>query len=136
MALQSKAETIAGHYENREFSEAIREIMQLADEANAYVDEMKPWVLAKDANQKDLLHQVCTTNLNLFRLLTLYLKPVLPKLAAEAEKFLNVPAFTWSDTGTLLLGHKIISYQHLAARVDPKQVAALLDESKESFAMT
>jgi methionyl-tRNA synthetase len=135
-ALQSKSGTIAGHYEHREFSEAIREIMQLADEANAYVDEMKPWVLAKDANQNDLLHQVCTTNLNLFRLLTIYLKPVLPKLAAGAEKFLNVPAFTWTDSDTLLLGHAINSYQHLAARIDPKQVVALLEESKENLAMT
>ena len=134
--LQSKSEIIAGHYEQREFGEAMREIMQLADEANAYVDEMKPWVLAKDAGQKDLLHQVCTTSLNLFRLLTVYLKPVLPKLAAEAERFLNVPAFTWSDTGGLLLGHTINSYQHLAARVDPKQIAALLEETKESLAMT
>ncbi|MEK6772091.1 MAG: methionine--tRNA ligase [Pseudomonadota bacterium] len=134
--LQSKAEIIAGHYEQREFGEAMREIMALADEANAYVDEMKPWVLAKDANQKDLLHQVCTTNLNLFRLLTIYLNPVLPTLAAEAQKFLNVAAFTWADTGTLLLGHPINSYQHLAARVDPKQVAAMLEETQESLKMT
>ena len=133
---QSKAETIAGHYEQREFSEAIREIMQLADEANAYVDEMKPWLLTKDAGQKDLLHQVCTTNLNLFRLLTVYLKPVLPRLALDVEKFLNVPALTWNDGGKLLLDHAINNYQHLAARVDPKQIAALLEETKESLAMT
>jgi methionyl-tRNA synthetase len=134
--LQSKSEVIAGHYENREFGEAIREIMQLADEANAYVDELKPWVLTRDAGQKELLHQVCTTNLNLFRLLTIYLKPVLPNLATEAEKFLNVPTFTWNDTGSLLLGHLINSYQHLAARIDPKQITALLDEAKESLTMT
>jgi methionyl-tRNA synthetase len=131
--LQSKSEIIAGHYEQRAFGEAMREIMQLADEANAYVDEMKPWTLAKDPAQKELLHQVCTTNLNLFRLLTIYLKPVLPKLATEAEKFLNVPAFAWKDAGSLLLGHTINNYQHLAARVDPKQIEALLDESKEGL---
>ncbi len=135
-ALQVKSKTISSHYENREFAEAVREIMALADTANAYVDEMKPWVLAKDAAQKDLLHQVCTTNINLFRLLTLYLKPVLPGLAAEAEKFLNIPSLAWSDTRSLLLGHPIHNYQHLAARIDPKQVAALLEESKESLAMT
>jgi methionyl-tRNA synthetase len=135
-ALQSKSELVASHYEQREFAEAIREIMQLADEANAYVDEMKPWVLAKDAAQKDLLHQVCTTNLNLFRVLAIYLKPVMPALATEAERFLSSSPWSWSDIGSLLLDHKINNYQHLAARVDPKQVAALLDETKESLAMT
>lgn len=135
-ALQAKADTIAGHYEQREFAEAVREIMALADAANAYVDEMKPWVLAKDAAQQKLLHQVCTTNLNLFRLLTLYLKPVLPQLAAETEKFLNIPALAWGDSVALLLDHSINPYRHLAARVDPKQIAALLDEAKESLKMT
>ena len=134
--LQSKSELIAGHYENREFGEAVREIMLLADEANAYVDEMKPWVLARDAAQRELLQQVCTTNLNLFRLLTVYLKPVLPQLAAAAEQFLNIAPLTWRDSGTLLLDHPIHPYQHLAARVDPKQIAALLDEAKESLKMT
>jgi methionyl-tRNA synthetase len=135
-ALQARADTIAGQYEQREFAEAIREIMALADAANAYVDEMKPWVLAKDAAQQQLLHQVCTTNLNLFRLLTLYLKPVLPQLAAATEKFLNIPALAWGDSGALLLDHPVNPYQHLAARVDPKQIAALLDEAKESLTMT
>jgi hypothetical protein len=90
-------------------------------------------VLAKDPAQKEHLHQVCTTSLNLFRLLTIYLKPVLPKLAAEVEKFLNVAPFTWNDSATLLTGHVINPYQHLAARIDPKQVAALLEETKESL---
>ena len=134
--LQSKSEVIAGHYEHREYAEAIREIMQLADEANAYVDEMKPWVLAKDKQQQDLLHQVCTTNLNLFRVLAIYLKPVLPALAAEAERFLNSSAWAWRDAGLLLLDHTISNYHHLAARVDPKQVSALLEEAKASLAMT
>jgi methionyl-tRNA synthetase len=133
--LQDAAQTIAGHYENREFGEAVREIMALADKANAFVDELKPWVLAKDLAQKEQLHQVCTTSLNLFRLLTIYLKPVLPKLATEVEKFLNVAPFTWNDSTTLLTNHVINPYQHLAARIDPKQVAALLEETKESLAM-
>jgi methionyl-tRNA synthetase len=134
--LQDAAQTIAGHYENREFAEAVREIMALADKANAFVDEMKPWVLARDPGQKALLHQVCTTSLNLFRLLTIYLKPVMPLLAANVEKFLNVAPFAWSDSATLLTGHVINPYQHLAARIDPKQVAALLEETKESLVMT
>src|SRR4030065_245481 len=109
--------------------------MALADKGNAFVDEMKPWVLAKDPAQKEQLHRVCTTSLNLFRLLTIYLKPVLPKLAAEVEKFLNVAPFTWNDSATLLTDHVINPYQHLAARIDPKQVAALLEETKEGLAM-
>jgi len=133
--LQAAAQIIAGHYEQREFGEAVREIMALADKANAFVDEMKPWVLAKDPAQKEQLHQVCTTSLNLFRLLTIYLMPVLPKLAAEVEKFLNVAPFTWNDSATLLTDHVINPYQHLATRIDPKQVAALLEETKESLAM-
>ncbi|MEK7711934.1 MAG: methionine--tRNA ligase, partial [Pseudomonadota bacterium] len=133
--LQDAAQTIAGHYEHREFGEAVREIMALADKANAFVDEMKPWVLARDPAQKELLHQVCTTSLNLFRLLTVYLKPVLPELATEVEKFLNVAPFTWNDSATLLTDHVINPYQHLAARIDPKQVSALLEETKESLAM-
>jgi len=135
-ALQSKAETIATHYENRAYSEAMREIMLLADEANAYVDEMKPWTLAKDPAQQVLLHQVCTTSLNLFRLLSLYLKPVLPQLTTHVEKFLNIPALTWGDSGTLLTDHTINPYQHLATRVEPKQVAAMLEDAKESLTMT
>ncbi len=131
--LQAAAQTIAGHYENREYGEAVREIMALADKANAFVDEMKPWVLAKDPAQKEQLHQVCTTSLNLFRLLTIYLKPVLPKLATEVEKFLNIAPLAWSDGTTLLTDHAINPYQHLAARIDPKQVAALLEETKESL---
>ncbi|MBI5612964.1 MAG: methionine--tRNA ligase [Gammaproteobacteria bacterium] len=134
--LQSKSETIAGHYEQREYAEAVREIMALADEANAFVDEMKPWVLAKDPAQHELLHRVCTTNLNLFRLLTIYLKPVLPRLASEVEKFLNIPALAWADSGTLLTDHAIHPYHHLATRVDPKQVAALLAEAHENLTMT
>jgi methionyl-tRNA synthetase len=134
--IQSAADTIAGHYEHREFAEAVREIMALADKANAFVDEMKPWVLAKDPMQKDQLLEVCTTSINLFRLLTLYLKPVMPQLAADVEKFLNVVPLAWADAGTLLTGHAIHPYQHLAARVDPKQIAAMLDEAKESLKMT
>jgi methionyl-tRNA synthetase len=133
--LQSRSEIIAGHYERREFAEAIREIMELADAANAYVDEMKPWVLAKDAGQTTLLHEVCTTSLNLFRLLTIYLKPVLPQLTAAAEQFLNVPAFAWNDTGSMQTAQSINPYQHLAARVEPKQIAAMLDDAKESLKM-
>jgi len=134
--LRASAEIIAAHYENREFGEAIRLIMTLADKVNEYVDSEKPWVLARNDSQRKRLHLVCTTNLNLFRLLTLYLKPVLPALAEKAEKFLNIPPMTWNDVGMELTQHAINPYEHLATRVDPKQVEALLTESKESLAMT
>ena len=131
--LRANAETIAAHYERREYGEAMRLVMALADKVNEYVDSEKPWVLARDPSQQKRLHQVCTTNLNLFRLLTLYLRPVLPELAAAAEKFLNIPALTWADAGTVLLKHAINPYQHLANRVDPKQIAAMLEEAKDSL---
>jgi len=134
--LQANAGTIASHYEQREYGEAVRLIMALADKVNEYVDSEKPWVLAKDPSQHERLHLVCTTNLNLFRLLALYLKPVLPALAGKTENFLNIPPLTWKDAGTVLLHHAIHPYEHLASRVDPKQVEALLKESKESLAMT
>ena len=118
--LQAAADNIAAHYENREFAEAIRHVMALADKVNEYVDQEKPWVLAKDAAQNDRLHRVCTTNLNLFRLLTLYLKPVLPRLAENAERFLNIAPLAWQDAATVLTDHPINPYQHLAARVGPE----------------
>jgi len=134
--LRDSAGTIASHYENREFGEAIRLIMSLADKVNEYVDSEKPWVLAKNPSEHERLHLVCTTNLNLFRLLTLFLRPVLPALAEKAEKFLNIKPMTWNDVDMELKQHAINPYEHLAARVDPKQIEALLKESKESLAMT
>jgi methionyl-tRNA synthetase len=131
--VQSAAAAIAARYESREYGEAVRVIMALADKVNEYVDQEKPWVLAKDPAQKERLHQVCTTNLNVFRLLTLYLKPVMPVLAQKVEQFLGISPLTWADAGTLLTNHPINPYQHLAARVDPKAVQAMLEASKESL---
>jgi methionyl-tRNA synthetase len=133
---QDAAAAIAQAYETREYSEAMRLIMALADRANAYIDETKPWVLAKDAARSDELHRVCTTNLNLFRLLTLYLKPVLPRLAEKVEEFLAIAPLRWGDSASLLIGHAIKPYQHLATRVDPKQIDAMLNDSKESLKVT
>jgi methionyl-tRNA synthetase len=136
--VSSAAAKIAAYYDNREYSKAIREIMLLTDLANQYVDGNKPWELAKDPAQKTRLHEVCSVSLNLFRLLTLYLKPVLPVLAAQVEDFLNIPALVWPSAGLTLLphGHTINPYKHLMTRVDPKQIEAMLDESKESLKMT
>jgi len=136
LELEKASEAIARCYEEREFSEAVRLIMALADQANEFVDTMKPWVLAKDPGQRQLLHEVCTTALNLFRLLTLYLKPILPRTAEAVEEFLNIPPLAWSDYSAPLLDHPIHPYRHLAARVDPKRIEAMLDASKESLTMT
>src|SRR3990170_4058010 len=130
---QKAAETIAEHYENRDYAEAVRLIMGLADKANAFVDDRKPWLMAKDPAQNEHLQQVCTTSLNLFRLLTIYLKPILPKLAGDVATFLNIPPLTWADAKTLLTDHTINPYQHLATRVDPKSIPALLDESQKDM---
>ncbi len=130
---QKAADAIAECYENRDYAEAVRLIMALADKANAFVDDRKPWLLAKDPAQNAHLQQVCTTGLNLFRLLTIYLKPILPKIAEDVATFLNVPPLTWADAETLLTDHTINPYQHLAARVDPKSIPALLDESQKDM---
>jgi methionyl-tRNA synthetase len=125
---QAACERIAQLYEGREFGKALREVMLLADAANQYVDVQRPWDLAKDPARADALHDVCSVALNMFRLLTIYLKPVLPKLAADVESFLGVPALGWHDAKTLLpAGHKINPYRHLMTRVDPTQVQALFE---------
>lgn len=131
--IQKAAETIAECYENRDYAEAVRLIMGLADKANTFVDDRKPWLMAKDPSQNEHLQQVCTTSLNLFRLLTIYLKPILPKIAEDAAAFLNIPPLTWEDSKSLLTDHTIKPYQHLAARVDPKSISALLDESQKDM---
>jgi methionyl-tRNA synthetase len=102
--------------------------MLLADLANQYVDGHRPWDLAKDPARADALHETCSVALDMFRLLTIYLKPVMPKVAADVESFLGVPPLAWQDAGTLLpAGHIIKPYRHLMTRIDPKQVQALFD---------
>ncbi len=111
--------------------------MALADRANEYVDAMKPWVLAKEQGKEQQLQQVCSVAINLFRLLTIYLKPILPQLAQQVESFLNVDALDWDDATRLLTAHAINPYQHLAARVDPKHIEALVNASTQDLtAMT
>ncbi|MBA1147048.1 methionine--tRNA ligase [Ectothiorhodospiraceae bacterium WFHF3C12] len=130
----AKSEQIAELYEKREFSRAIREIMALADTANQYIDEQKPWVIAKEAGQEEQLQAICTMGINLFRVLTVYLKPVLPKMAADAEAFLGIQPQAWGDAQKPLLDHRINPYKALMTRIDPKQIDAMLEESKESLA--
>jgi methionyl-tRNA synthetase len=125
---QGRAGEIGTLYEEREFGKALREVMRLADLANQYVDEKKPWELSKRSGAEAELRQVCSSALNLFRLLTIYLKPVLPQVAAQAERFLNVAALRWSDAQQLLpAGHQINEYRHLLGRVEQKQLDQLFD---------
>jgi methionyl-tRNA synthetase len=119
-------------YEEREFGKALREVMLLADRVNEYVDRHKPWELAKQPGMDAALHDVCSTCIEAFRVLTVYLKPVLPALAAQVEGFLKVAPLEWHDASRALGAHTIGTYQHLMQRVDPKQVDALFEAPKET----
>ena len=135
--LTEAAEEIAGHYEGRDTARALRRVMALADQINQYVDRNQPWVLAKQEGQEARLHEVCSLLINAFRLLTIYLKPVLPKLAQRAEEFLNVAPLHWADAGHLLPpAHLINTYEHLMQRIDPKQIEALIAANRESLEPT
>jgi methionyl-tRNA synthetase len=124
--LQDAAPRIVALYEALESAKAIREIMTLADLCNQYIDEMKPWELAKDPAHTAKLHEVSSVSLNLFRLLALYLKPVLPKLADDVEAFLCIVPLTWGDAKSLLQGHAIRPYKHLMTRIEAKQIEELI----------
>jgi len=125
---KAKGGEIAELYAAREFGKALREVMHLADAANQFIDERKPWELAKRAGAEAELRAVCSAAVNLFRLLTVYLKPVLPQTAAQAEAFLGVSPLAWADTATLLpAGHRIQEYRHLLGRVEQKQLDQLFD---------
>lgn len=126
-ALRGQRAGIETLYEQREFAKAMREVMALADRVNGYVDQHKPWELARQAGAEAVLHDVCTVCVEAFRLLTIYLKPVLPALAARVEGFLRVPPLAWADAQRALGAHRIGEYQHLMQRVDPRQLAALLE---------
>ena len=128
---------IAQAYDERDYGRALREIMRLADVANQYVNDNKPWEVAKQDGQDARLHTICTTALTLFRDLTLYLKPVLPSLAARVEAFLGIAPMKWPEAwAPLPAGHRIHPYQHLMTRIERKQVDALLDANRESLAPT
>ena len=135
--IKSAASLIASAYEAREYGKAIREIMRLADIANGYVADKAPWVMAKQEGQDAELQQVCSAALEMFRLLTLYLKPVLPKLALEIEQFLNIPALTWQSVDlSLVEGHGINAYEHLITRIEPTLIAAMTEANKENLTAT
>ncbi|MCB1814815.1 MAG: methionine--tRNA ligase subunit beta, partial [Candidatus Competibacteraceae bacterium] len=127
-------DSIAEAYENREYSRAMREIMALADRANEYIDQVKPWVLIKDESKLDEVQAACTMGLNLFRALITYLQPVLPQVAADAARFLNLEAIHWDALRTPLLNHTVNKYERLMERVEEAPVHAIIEDSKESAA--
>lgn len=135
--MRTAATALAECYENRDYGRALRDIMTLADKANGYVAENAPWEMAKHEDKQESLHRVCSEALEMFRLLTLYLKPVLPKLAAAIEEFLNIAPLTWANAGTALADqHSIQTYQHLVTRIDPKQIEAMTEANKENLQAT
>jgi methionyl-tRNA synthetase len=129
---QEASGEIGKAYEAREFGRALREVMALADHANQFVDQQKPWELSKDPANDQRLQHVCSVAINLFRLLTIYLKPVLPALTAQAEAFLRIAPLTWADSKTLLeSGHTIQPYKHLMTRVEEGQLDKLFEQGAE-----
>lgn len=123
---------VAGHYENRDFSKAVRLIMALADKANQYIADREPWQLIKQADKADEVQDICSMGINLFRILMIYLKPILPSLAGDVESFLNDP-LTWEGHNTPLTGHRINKFKALLQRVEMDKVNAIVDASKEDL---
>ncbi len=128
------ADAIGKHYEAREFGHAMREIMALADRANQYIDDKKPWQLSKQINQQPQVQAVCTMGLNLFRILIIYLKPVLPHLARKTEQFMNIGPLSWEHIPAPLTDHHINVFKPLMNRVEQKQIDALIHASQEHLA--
>ena len=132
--MRSKGDFIRDCYDFRDYGRAIREIMALADKANGFVAKQAPWTIAKQPGREDDLRLVCSEALEMFRLLSIYLKPVLPSLVSNVEKFLNVPEFTWDSINTSFKsGHHIEDYSHLITRLDQKQVEAMTEANKENL---
>jgi len=126
-------EKIAALYEGREFSHAIREIMALADKANQYIDEQKPWALAKEEGKEQQVQEIYSMGVNLFRVLMTYLKPVLPAMAEASEAFLNIKSLNWADAATPLTSHTINKFKPLMTRVEQEKIDAMLEASKEDL---
>ena len=125
------AVTIESFYEQRRYSKAVREIMKLADRANQYIDERKPWILARSEKTAAEVQNVCTQGLNLFRVLMIYLKPILPEMAKKTEKFLGIDELRWADLSQPVLSSSIQPYQPMMLRVDSKAVRHMVETLKE-----
>ena len=135
--LHAAQKTIAEFYEAREYGKAMREIMAQTDSVNVFIDENKPWELARLEGKDDELHRVCSICLEAFRILTIYLSPVLPVVAAQAYAFLNIPVQTWANVDVpLSSANTINAYKHMLTRIEPTHIAALLEANKQSLQAT
>ena len=135
-AFRTAAPSIAEAYESRDFARAMREIMGLADRANAWIADKAPWALNKQEGTQAEVQAICATGINLFRQLVILLKPVLPNLAADAERFLNVEPLSWDDHQTLLTNHQLNAFKPLLTRIEPAKVEAMIESSREDLAST
>ncbi|AGN80262.1 MULTISPECIES: methionine--tRNA ligase [Pseudomonas] len=132
-AFLAAAPSIAEAYEGRDFGRAMREIMALADRANAWIADKAPWSLAKQEGKQDEVQAICAQGINLFRQLVIFLKPVLPVLAADAEAFLNVAPLAWNDHLSRLENHQLNPFKALMSRIEPAKVEAMVAASKEDL---
>jgi len=127
---------IAEHFENRKYSQAVREIMALADKANQYIADEEPWAKNKQEVKEAEVHAICTQGVNMFRILCIYLKPMLPEVIAQAEVFLNCDELSWSDLNKPLLNHSINKFKPLMQRVEKEAIDKIVDASKEDIKAT
>jgi methionyl-tRNA synthetase len=128
---------IKEYFESREFGKAVRKIMDLADLANRYIDDQKPWEIAKKGKSLWKLHEICSTGLELFRILSIYITPVIPSLAQQVEAFLNTSVSDWNEVNKPMpMGHVVNNYRHLMIRVDERQLEALFEFPKEATPVT
>ena len=121
---------IANHYEDRNFGQAMRSIMKLADKANQYIDDKKPWQLVKEEGKEQEVHEITSLAINLFRILMTYLKPVLPEMAKQSEVFLNIDSLNWGDVKSPLTSHQINKFKPLMTRIEDDQIEAMIESSK------
>ncbi len=126
-------ESIRQYYENREFGHAMREIMALADKANQYIDERKPWVVAKQEGQDQALHEICSVGINLFRVLVTYLQPVIPITAEKSCNFLNLNNLSWQDLAQPLTDHEVKPFKALMQRIEPQHIENMIESSKQAM---
>jgi len=129
----AQREAIASDFESRNYQSAMRRVMTLADEANRYIDEAKPWIRIKQEGEKDAVHGICTQGINLFRVLMTYLAPVLPFTARRAETFLGQDINDWQAIDQPLLNCEINTFEPLLTRIDPKKIEAIIEDSRESM---
>lgn len=133
-AMRAAAASIATAYDDRDYARALREIMKQTDIANGYVAEAEPWVMAKDEAKTEDLHTVCSTALEMFRILTVYLKPVLPQIASEIEAFMQLDPLDWSAVNAGFVdGHQINKYKHLVKRLEGVQIEKMVEANKASL---